>query len=307
VVILLLKVSENRIRKISKDKFKYEKDLQQFIEENLGSLLGLELVKSEFSIENYRFDTLAFDKENNAFVIIEYKRGSSYSVIDQGYSYLASMLNNKAEVILEFNESLGRFLKRNEVEWSQSKIIFISQGFTKFQKDSLNFKDLPIELYEVKRYEGGLLSFEEIKGKKNSESIKTIAPSDGSVDKVTKEIKSFTLEDHYQNSKEDIIELFKVFKEKIEEMILDIEIEPKKLYIAFKSDRKNVVDIRLQKNSLKIWLNARQGTIKDAEGITKDVSNTGHWGNGDYELSAKDDDNLEYILSLIKQVYRLNK
>jgi predicted transport protein len=33
----------------------------------------------------------------------------------------------------------------------------------------------------------------------------------------------------------------------------------------------------------------------------RDVSNTGHWGNGDYELVITNNDNLEYILYLIKQ------
>lgn len=303
---MILKIIGEQVKKVSKEDFKLEKDLQLFVETNIKYLLGLELVKSEFTIEDYRFDTLAFDKENEAFVIIEYKRGNSYSVIDQGYSYLATMLNNKAEVILEFNESLGKSLKRNEVEWSQSRAIFISQGFTKYQKDSLNFKDLPIELYEIKRYEEGLLSFEEIKGKKNSESIKTIAPSDEKTDKVTREIKKYTLDDHYSNSRDDIVELFKVFKERIEEMIPEVEIEPKKLYVAFKNDKKNIVDMRLQKISLKMWLNAKQCTIVDAKKITKDVSNIGHWGNGDYELSVNNDNDLEYILSLIKQVYKLS-
>lgn len=304
---MILKVIGDQIKKISKNEFKLEKDLQQFVETNIKYLLGLELVKSEFIIEDYRFDTLTFDEENNSFVIVEYKRGSSYSVIDQGYSYLATMLNNKAEVILEFNESLGKTLKRNEVDWSQSRVIFISQGFTKYQKDSLNFKDLPIELYEIKKYEEDILSFEEIKGKKNSESIKTIAPSDGKLDKVTREIKKYNLDDHYNNSRNEMVELFKIFKDKIEDMISEIEIEPKKLYVAFKNDKKNIVDIRLQKTSLKMWLNVKQGTIVDAKNITKDVSNTGHWGNGDYELSINNDNDLEYILSLIKQVYKLNK
>lgn len=303
---MILKTIGGQVKKVSKEDFKLEKDLQLFVETNIKYLLGLELVKSEFTIEDYRFDTLAFDKENEAFVIIEYKRGNSYSVIDQGYSYLATMLNNKAEVILEFNESLGKSLKRNEVDWSQSRAIFISQGFTKYQKDSLNFKDLPIELYEIKRYEEGLLSFEEIKGKKNSESIKTIAPSDEKTDKVTREIKKYTLDDHYSNSRDEIVELFKAFKERIEEMIPDVEIEPKKLYVAFKNDKKNVVDMRLQKTSLKMWLNVKQCTIIDAKKITKDVSNIGHWGNGEYELSVDNDNDLEYILSLIKQVYKLS-
>ncbi|MDN6577103.1 MAG: transporter, partial [Lactiplantibacillus plantarum] len=33
------------------------------------------------------------------------------------------------------------------------------------------------------------------------------------------------------------------------------------------------------------------------------VSSIGHWGNGDYEVIIKDDTQIEYILSLIKQAW----
>ena len=65
----------------------------------METLFGLELVTSEFTLGKFRLDSLCFDFENNAFVIVEYKKGSSYSVIDQGYSYLSLMLNNKADFV----------------------------------------------------------------------------------------------------------------------------------------------------------------------------------------------------------------
>jgi len=45
------------------------------------------------------------------------------------------MLDNKAEFILQYNESahLPTKLKREDVEWSQSRIIFIAPEFTKYQ------------------------------------------------------------------------------------------------------------------------------------------------------------------------------
>ena len=132
----LLQIKNNKtLSPLQEKEFKLEKDLQTFCEENLSSLLDLTLVKSEFSIEAYRFDTLCFDESNKSFVIIEYKRGTNYSVIDQGYAYLGTMLNNKAELILEYNERLDKNLKRDNVDWSQSKIVFISSlciGFTKY-------------------------------------------------------------------------------------------------------------------------------------------------------------------------------
>ena len=75
----------------------------------------------------------------------------------------------------------------------------------------------------------------------------------------------------------------------------------KKLYIAFKKD-KNISDIVLLKKGLKIFINLKKGQLDDPKGLTKDVSETGHWGNGDYELIVSNTDNLEYVMSLIKQV-----
>lgn len=109
-------------------------------------------VASEFSIQNQRLDTLAYDHENKSFVIIEYKRSSHASVLDQGVSYLNTLLRFKADFILEYHEKTGKLLSKNQVDWSQSKVIFISPNFTTFQKQAVNFKDLNIELWEVKRY-----------------------------------------------------------------------------------------------------------------------------------------------------------
>ena len=63
--------------------FKLERDIQSLFEKNLSQITGLELVKSEFSIQTQRIDTLVFIIENNAFVIIVYKRLLNFSVYDQ--------------------------------------------------------------------------------------------------------------------------------------------------------------------------------------------------------------------------------
>ena len=68
------------LKAIKEKPFKLEKDIQQVFEKNLGTIMGLELVKSEFSIKNRRIDTLAYDPEAHAFIIIEYKRDKNYSV-----------------------------------------------------------------------------------------------------------------------------------------------------------------------------------------------------------------------------------
>ncbi|MBU1974026.1 MAG: hypothetical protein KKH52_01370, partial [Nanoarchaeota archaeon] len=156
-------------------KFALEKDLQKLTEENLENIFGLKFISSEFNLQNFRIDTLAFDEENKSFVVIEYKRDRSFSVIDQGYSYLALMLNNKADFILEYNEKMKDNLKRDDVDWSQSRVMFLSTNFTTYQQNAINFKDLPIELWEVNRYDNDTLLYNQLKAADSNESIKTVS------------------------------------------------------------------------------------------------------------------------------------
>jgi hypothetical protein len=57
-------------------------------------------------------------------------------------AYLNIWLKNKADFILEYNESSCHSLKRGDVEWSQSRVIFIAPEFTKYQQHTIGFKDL---------------------------------------------------------------------------------------------------------------------------------------------------------------------
>ncbi|MDB4158059.1 DUF5655 domain-containing protein [bacterium] len=296
---------EKKLEYIKEKPFRLEKEIQELTENNLKTIFGLEFVKSEFALNNFRIDTLAFDKEANAFVIIEYKRDKNFSVIDQGYAYLSLMLNNKADFILEFNENLDKTLKRTDVDWSQSRVLFVSPAFTNYQREAINFKDLPIELWEVKRFENTTVSYEQIQKAGAQESIKTISKADKTIDNVAKEIKVYSEQEHLENVSEEIKELYEKFKSAIQNLD-NLEIKPKKKYIAFVSGR-NVIDILPQKKALKMWINMSKGELDDTKGITRDVSTTGHWGNGDFEIQVKDDENLEYILSLVKQSIKKNK
>ena len=296
---------DQKLEYIKEKPFKFEKEIQKITEDNLQLIFNLDLVKSEFQLNNFRIDTLAFDIESKSFVIIEYKKDRNYSVIDQGYAYLSLMLNNKADFILEYNENKEISLKRNDVDWSQSKVIFISPSFTIHQKEAINFKDLPIELWEIKRYENNIISYEKVQRLGARESIKTISKTDDTINKVTREIKVYTEEEHLKKASPEIKELYENLKNSILNLD-DFEIKPKKLYIAFVAGT-NVVDIHIQKKALKLWLNLSKGELDDPKGIARDVSSTGHWGNGDYEIQISNDENIEYILSLVKQSLHKNK
>jgi len=289
-----------KLKEVKEKPFKLEKDIQNVFEANLPAIMGLELVKSEFTIKNKRIDTLAYDPQACAFIIIEYKRDKNISVVDQGFTYLSLMLENKADFIVEYNESLKRNLKREEVDWSQTRVAFVSPSFTENQIQATNFKDIAIELWEVKQYENDTLAISPIKKSTAAESIKPITQQTQTLKNVTAEIKVYTEQDHIDKASDLTAELYEKFKSAILNLANDIEVKPQKFYIAFKKG-KNVTDIAILKKSLKLFINTKAGQLDDPKKLAQDVSNIGHWGNGDYQIQVEDDKNLEYIMSLIKQ------
>lgn len=303
----LYNLKDENLKKIEEISFNLEKDIQDLTQKNLEEIFNLEFVTKEFSLNNMRIDSLAYDRENNCFIIIEYKRDKNFSVIDQGYAYLSLMLNNKADFILEYNEKQNMNLKRDDIDWSQSKVIFISPSFSRYQKQAINFKDLPIELWEINKYKNNIIQYIRLESADNSESINIVSKSNNIVKNVSKEIKTYTEKDYLEKRthNKELVSLYNELKENIFNLGDDISVVPKYIYIAFKRN-KNFIDIEFQKNNIIAWLNIKNGELVDPLGISNNVAGKGHHGNGDYELKIKNSSDILKSLPLIKQSYLKN-
>jgi predicted transport protein len=301
----LYSIKDKKLNYVRSQPFGLEKEIQDLVELNVEELFGLEFVKSEMSIGGFRLDTLCFDRENNSFVIIEYKKGSSYSVIDQGYTYLSILLNNKSDFILEYNEVKDKTLKRDGIDWTQSKIIFISPKFSEYQKNSINFKNVPFELWEITQFQNQTIGLNKIET--NSEvNINTTSSDEKSVVKrVSEEI--MTIDEEYHlgkstNRPDSVIEVYQKLKERILQLGDDIEQKFNKQTINFK--RYSVfTDLIIYNKGVVVVVNLKKGELDDPLQKTEDLSEKGHWGNGDYKLLVKSEDDIEYCMSLIKQSY----
>lgn len=297
--------TNGRLSKIKETPFDLEKDIQKLTEDNLQLLFNLQLVRAQFELNDLKIDTLAYDIESKSFVIIEYKKDKNFSVIDQGFAYLALMLNNKADFVLEYNERFNGSLKKENVDWSQSKIIFISPSFTNYQQKAIHFKDLPIELWEIKKFENRIILYNQLKSPEKSESINTISQKSEVVKKVSREVKVYTEDDHTLDASENLKVIYQKLKENVLNLGDDIEIVPRKDYLAFKR-KSNFVDVEFQKSKIKVFINLRKGQLDDPKKIARDVSNIGHWGNGDYEIPLSNSEQINYLMTLIKQSYDKN-
>ena len=205
----LYSIKGNKLKNVELNSFKKEREIQDIVENNTETLFGVDFVSSEFTIEEFRIDTLCFDNETKSFVIIEYKKGSSYSVIDQGYSYLSKMLNNKDSFVLEYCR------KKNvsvdvEIDWSQSRIIFVSPSFNSYQKNSVNFQDIPFELWEIKRFDNNTIVLNQHLSKSNQRIKNIIGGNDTIIDQVNKEVKVQTRDDFFDGLNENMKEINQV-------------------------------------------------------------------------------------------------
>ena len=84
----LFKVKDNKVLRLKERQIDLEKDVQKLTESNLNEIFGLKFIHSEFIIQNFRIDTVAFDDNTKSFVIIEYKKDRNISVIAKPYKYL---------------------------------------------------------------------------------------------------------------------------------------------------------------------------------------------------------------------------
>ena len=116
-------ILKNNKELMQKD-FANEKELQTFFEKNLQQILNLEFVDSEFSVGNFRIDTLGFDKETKSFRIIEYKNVKNHSLVDQGYTYLKLLLERKADFVLQYSDILDLEFDRNNQASSVDELKF---------------------------------------------------------------------------------------------------------------------------------------------------------------------------------------
>ena len=294
-------INGEQLTEIKEKPFGLERELQRLFERHLTLITGLQMVKSEFTIKNKRIDTLAFDEQTKAFSIIEYKRQRHSGVADQGMAYLNLMLENKSEFIMEYNESLQKNLKRSDIEWSQSRVVFVSTSFTENQIQATNFKDFGIELWEVKQFENGTVSIKPIKKSASAPDIQPILKTKEAFSEVVKEIKVYSEQDLLANGSDMSVELYEKFKDAILNLADDIEVRPLKHYIGFRLNKKPLADIEILKKGLVMTINRRKGQLDDPKGLAIDMSEKGHLGNGDYIVRMQSDKDIEYIMSLVKQ------
>lgn len=296
----LFKKTHDKLEPIKEVSFDLERKIQKITEDNLKDIFNLQITRSEFQIGRFRIDTLAFDEEASSFVIIEYKKGKDSGLFEQGLAYLEIMLDRGSDFITEYNEQLHKSLRKSDVDWSQSRVIFIAPSFNKNQKQAANL-DLHIELWEVHLFENDIVQFIPIRS--DTKTPTKLPKLSGGIGKIVREIITYTEKDHVERrASKKTKELYEEIKERIMSLGDNIELIIRKKYIAFKTNY-NFVYINLKRSMVHVDLSMKAKEVEDPKHVIRNMEGIGHHSAGNARITIAEKSQIPYLLGLIEQSY----
>ena len=195
-------------------------------------------------------------------------------------------------------------------------MLFVSPSFTRYQKNSVNFKDIPFELWEIRRFAGGIISVEQIQAS-SKESIEQISDKQNNtvIKQVSSEIQIYREDDHVSRLSPTMREVWKDLRANLEDWP-DSSFHVRKQYISFRCGNKTACFIHFKKDALRIHILRGEITkdghrasrffdLDDYKKLALEKSwtykngNTGHI----YAIMLKHVKDVFYVLELIQQKY----
>lgn len=282
-----------------------ERDVQRLVEANLEQLFSLEFVDTEFAIENVRFDTLAFDRESNTPVIIEFKKSFEKSLFDQGLEYLNILFSRKADFSVALHKKLGISPDPDKISWENARVVFVSGHYSERQKRAVSFQGLPIELWSFDWFENDFFQLEREALSKEaslSEFSKGLGNENFAIEKVRREVKEYDRNHHKVGTPPEIWEWY----EKLENTVLDwgdFDIRYRKLYICVYGKQSFFV-VKLLKSKLQVEFGKKKDaeTFKDRKGV-RDISSK-NWNHA-FMYEVKQEDDLDELFLILKKALEL--
>lgn len=303
--IKLFRLAAGKAVELQGDASDLEKPLQTLIEANLDTLLGIRFLATEYSTGKThagRIDSLGLD-ENNCPVILEYKRSVGENVINQGLFYLDWLMDHQAEFKLLVMDQLGK-PAADAIDWTAPRLVCIAADFTKYDGHAVQQINRNIELIRYRRFGDELLLLElaNASSARPAKSPKT-TPTVGAESTNTRAAGSDrSYADWLLLLPRHLNELLASLEGYVLSLGDDVQRKELKQYVAFKR-LKNFATVVPQKNRLLLYLHLDPAKIGALPSNSQDVSQKGHWGTGDLELSLSSQADLDAAKPLIILAY----
>lgn len=297
--IKLFRIADNKVVELDGQSIAVEKSLQTLIENHLDAFLGVRLLATEYATgrtHGGRIDTLGVD-ENGCPVIVEYKRSTDENVINQGLFYLDWLLDHKAEFKLLVLDTFGNEAAQ-EIEWSAPRLICIAGDFTRYDEHAVQQINRNIELMRYRRYGDDLVLFDLV----NAVTAKTVEENGAVAPLGTGTYK--TIADTLEQLSGEYKDRFEAVRAYLQGLGDDVQTKLLKYYLAFRRIKNFAcVELRTQEKKILIFAKVDPTTVVIEDGFTRNVSNTGHLGTGDLEISIYDRGDFEKAKPLLLRAY----
>lgn len=298
--IKLFQLHNNGVSELTGSAVKIEKSLQEQIERNLDTYLGVSFLATEYSTgvnHGGRIDTLGID-ENGSPVIIEYKRSTNENVINQGLFYLDWLLDHKAEFELLVLKNISREHSEN-IDWTNPRLLCIAGDFTKYDEHAVKQMNRNIELIRYRKFGEDLLLLElvnVVEAKKGNNS---------SLPNTSKDKQEYrTVSQYLERANQDLTDLYYALRDFLLNLGDDVQEKTLKFYIAYKRIKNFAcVEIHPQSQKLYVYIKLNPDEVTLEENFTRDVRDIGHYGTGDLEITIRKEDDLSKAEALILQSY----
>lgn len=305
----IFQISSKALLPVEQTNFLTEKELQSLIESNLGPVFNCRFVASEFSTGAQhagRIDTLALSEDNNP-VIIEYKKVESSELINQSLFYLAWIHDHKGDFHIAVQQSLGNDVK---VDWSDVRVICLAPNYKKYDLHAVQVMGANIELWRYRLFKNSCLYLEEVFQKTIStspeislEKKNPIMVAAGKKAALTKATGVYNFEQHVSGKSEAIREIVSDLRDYIMNLDSAMEEVPKKFYVAYKISQ-NIVCMEIKKHKIILYLKLNPKDFANLPSIGRDVSDIGHYGTGDFEITVAAAQDLEIAKEFINTAYQ---
>jgi len=280
-----------------------EKSLQVLIENNMDVLFGVHFLASEYSTgkkHGGRIDSLGID-ENGTPVIFEYKRSVNENVINQGLFYLDWLMDHRGEFEMLVVKRLG-LGEQEKIDWSSPRLVCVASDFTRYDEYAIAQIDRSIELVRYRDYGGTFLTLDLVVS--TSASATSAGGQEGS-GKVTGSAGEKTVEQLHQQAPKGLRDLYDSLEVFLVALGDDVTKTVRKNYYAFRRIKNFAcVEVHPQTKKLLVYLKADPSSIVSEQGFTRDVSNIGHFGTGNLEVTISNSEDFERAQPLILASYQ---
>lgn len=293
--IKLYRLSTQSVSEITSTTMALEKPLQTLFERNLDSLLGVRFLVSEYSITEGRIDTLGLD-ENSCPVIVEYKRHSNENIINQGLYYLDWLMDHQDSFKLLVMEHIGDEAAQ-AIDWSAPRLVCVAADFNRYDAHAVKQMNRNIELIRYRKFGDDLLMLD----------LLTAVTGTTSPTKLENGGRGYSQKEHdaiIAAASGAQADRYAALTDFLHSLGDDVQERHLKRYVAFKRIRNFAcVELRNQKNAILVFLQLDAAVVELSDGFARDVSDIGHYGTGNIEITITSDPDLERAKALIQQSY----